>query len=1374
MENSSNQEEKLWKKNSGNIDEKIINYIDSLKIDNKFDKVNHEKYLESISKSNNKDLYFKLTLLYIEYIRKSNEILKKEFFTYIYHNIKYINEFDFEKDKNKDLLKDCESFVLNSVILFEKYEFDDNKDKDLKELHILISIVIYFLPSIFCKEIKEKKKYSLLLIIKGLLKINEFYSLKNIYLLNCINEFTFISFYKMFELDKIKNKNLKNFMGIYEQLIIQSINKDYKFIKMNLSFLFLIYRISLIEQLESTKRNINPKEEINKNNLEEEKKKKKIQIISSDKFKTRIVELFNNYSLNINLLTSFLLDILIGNFFQNINLEKNQNHFKNYFTLKNFIICSPENINKFFIEKNNENEEYIKNSEKKCYQFLLNENEKVKYDIKESIILGILDILSTDFYKNFFNGNLGISLEIIISKFKDLILDENSYFKENSYKYFIRFFYNSFLYNVNRMKKSLNNIIDILLFMGKNYKLKETQDELVLIETLIFDLFYHNLNLERDKFVKLFELIPINSLIMFGYCLDFKILNNDERDIEIFINLFLNINNNQLHNSFILIIFEKLKKQIKQEKKERKTKLEYVTLNILEKTLDIMIKESEINKQFIYYIIEIIIFMNFDNFSKIINIFFLNKYHLKNNLKIIEILYEIFWALNYSFQKDKMKQLLNIFLEEGKFDLIIPHILNYITFTHDDLIHLKNNNKFVNKFKFNPIPLLIIKQKENSNFIFFDLKNILNKYLEKNLNSLNEDILKIISKYIKSINFLNENSMKKIHHLFSNLNLEKTDYYTLEIYYNLNYFFSWLKIESFSFFNIEEKKDSLFDNLLKNIEKIPNNLNQLIIIYCFYINTLFENNFEINIYIEKLCDLLISIYQMNKTENCILLNLLFIFSFLKEIIKNFDNIYHKIVLIISLISFPENEFYLTESFYNNFQIKLPEKNEKYILKELNEEKKSLDKELYIKNFAVSLLLIYYSYSSKKTIFIQIYQNIENNFIKESNFCGLLVLENNLKILKKENISIRTIEQNLSGNEKQKGFYVLFNNNILISFSEKENQTTLLIINKFYSFQYIIDLSNSLFNNLTEEKQIEELTIILNNNKKENIIYYNSNYQISKENISKYILEYIINLGENKNILSEIKEISKDKIDSLYYLIQKIPFPMFNIYIIYQPFSLNQNLNEEVSETKTENYSKEFINCISKLGNLEIDKKTNITKIFFEDNNKMINLFLYDTLKKSQKDKINTLIKLKIIWIENTYKSLKDYLENCEQNKFYIFIFPKDDNLYEIKLRYKNLKLTHKNNKDSLVNSEKKELKNYKQELQSKYIFCEEILKEFLDEYFFKDIIINLNSESGIRYFKNLLVLLSSIIHYCTSIIEKNKFYSIEDERMNIIKSIIEN
>ena len=52
MENFSNQDEKSWKKNSGNIDEKIINYIDSLKIDNKFDKVNHEKYLESISKSN--------------------------------------------------------------------------------------------------------------------------------------------------------------------------------------------------------------------------------------------------------------------------------------------------------------------------------------------------------------------------------------------------------------------------------------------------------------------------------------------------------------------------------------------------------------------------------------------------------------------------------------------------------------------------------------------------------------------------------------------------------------------------------------------------------------------------------------------------------------------------------------------------------------------------------------------------------------------------------------------------------------------------------------------------------------------------------------------------------------------------------------------------------------------------------------------------------------------------------------------------------------------------------------------------------------------------------------------------------------------------
>ena len=347
------------------------------------------------------------------------------------------------------------------------------------------------------------------------------------------------------------------------------------------------------------------------------------------------------------------------------------------------------------------------------------------------------------------------------------------------------------------------------------------------------------------------------------------------------------------------------------------------------------------------------------------------------------------------------------------------------------------------------------------------------------MNNINNDFLKIISKQIKNKLSLNQNSISKIYNIITNqiiytskLNLENL----LNIYFNLNYYFSWSKINSFSYFNnLEGKKDSLLEILLNNIENINLNyhLNLIISIYQSYINSLYENAIKESscLYLEQFIDFLI--------------NILNSFSILKEIIINYDALFYKSVLIISLICFPENESYFIKEFLNKYNIKLPEKEkENYRNKKNTIESINNDQIIYTKNFGIHLLLYYLSHSKVKNELIKIFQQFpNNNSISETNFNKLFILQNDLNIIKKDNISLNKIKDILT-KMKEKIYYVLYKNNLLISYPESENLIILFIINNYYNFQYLIEISKSSFQSLTKEEQIIELTSILNKKKKQ--------------------------------------------------------------------------------------------------------------------------------------------------------------------------------------------------------------------------------------------------------------------------------------------------
>ena len=1339
------------------------------------DPVTLENNLESIRIQNkqNNYLYLVLTVIYLE---KYEKYIDKNFFIHIDNNIKYILEYNFENSTNKDFIKQCEKFVFFLSKVFGKGYI---KVLDIKQysnnLINLIPIIVYFLSKEFSQKKNIENKISFLLnIINGIKIISNLKDNNNPYLLDCLNGFTYFIFYNIFQYERI-NEIINILMDNIEYFITQQKNPNYKLKQINLALLFLIYKFSDLKNFEIKQRIKDLTNDITR------KKEIEICIKLSSKIKDTIINLFLNSSLNLN---TILLEILFGDFFNSINSKEDSYNYLNFILYNNYIIFSSVNYNKFFLK--NDYEKNIKESEKLFYEFLQNENYLNKYNIKELMLLGIYDIFSYNLYNIFVKEKSQISL--IISKIKDFIYDKNSYLKENFYSYLIIFLSNIIKNNNNfsEIKNSWNDILDILLFISENYSNENNKNDLISIETLIFEnILYNkdNFDLEKTKFIKLFELIPTNSLIMFGYIFDYKVSKKNENcendDLGNLINYYLNIKDIEHQSSFIFLILEKINMQLKKEKNKNKIKFEKIFCQNFEQFIDNILIQEKYIEHFSYYILKIIINMNYSeyNLSKIINTLYLEKYK-KYNCIIQKILYEIFWVLNYNFQKDKMKFLLNIYLEEDKFNLIFEIILLNINITDDGLVFLKNKNNLINKLKISPIPILNIKSNKNSNFVFLDIQSIFDKYLTKNMNNLNNNFIKTISKQIKNKFSINQNSISKIYKLFTNpilftsqLNFEKL----LKIYFNLNYYYSWTNENSFSYFNhIDEKKESLLKIVLSNIEN--NNLNLIISIYQFYINSLYENEIKENfsLYLEHFIDFLVNIYKVNKNDYLLLLNILNCMSLLKEIIINYDIICYKSILIISLICLPENESYFLKEFVDKYNIKFPE-NQKDNYKNKKNIIENNELIIYAKNFAIHLLLYYLSHTKVKKELITIFQQLpNNNSISEINFNKLFILQNDINIIKKDNISIKKIKE-IVEKMKEKISYTLNKNNLLISYPESENLIILFIINNYYNFQYLIEISKSSFKNLTNGEQLKELRKILNNKKNRKInskINYNSNRLILKNKLPNYLLQYILNIGNDK-IVNEIKEITQKDFSSLYDILSEFSRPKYNIYIIYNPPSLNENINTEmIYNNKKKKFSKEFLNFINNIGEIEIDKNSKELKIIFEDNNKIINLSLFDILKRDEIEKYNSSIKIEIIFMDYPNQYINEFLNNSSYfSKIYVFIFPREKNCYNIKIRYSNINHLKKELKISQNENIQENLKFI--QLKQKYKDIEEYFEKFLDEYLFKDIIINFNLKSGIRFFKHLIFVLSSKMDFLSKITNNNKkFIPIEEEKINKIKTIL--
>ena len=134
-------------------------------------------------------------------------------------------------------------------------------------------------------------------------------------------------------------------------------------------------------------------------------------------------------------------------------------------------------------------------------------------------------------------------------------------------------------------------------------------------------------------------------------------------------------------------------------------------------------------------------------------------------------------------------------------------------------------------------------------------------------------------------------------------------------------------------------------------------------------------------------------------------------------------------------------------------------------------------------------------------------------------------------------------------------------------------------------------------------------------------------------------------------------------------------------IIYNSFSFNENLNKkELLDKNKDNFSNEFLEFLSYLGDLEIEKDNGNIYLFYEDYINRVNLFLYDSLNNIEnRNNILSKSQIEIIWIDYPNQSINEYLNLITDiyNKVYIFIFPITKNLYKISLRIRSQNIENK-------------------------------------------------------------------------------------------------
>ncbi len=1346
------------------------------------------------AKNCSKKLYLKM---FIEIIKRDKSIFLNENFKenieFFKDQIDYITDNENIIDSNDmEFPNNCRVFTFELATQIKDFN-ELNEGNYLKKL---LHLILFCIPNLFTKNKSIKYDNSILLIyvLNGIKKISKIYYSNNQYLLNYIHEITILSCYKLFNNEKAITPHI--IYKLSSLLRIQLNNytnndkdiKDLNFKNINLCLLYFLYRFSY------TNSNLNSSEiKINK------KSKKKINDDKTEpKLLFKVIEeyIIKSYLFNPKLIYNFL-DIISGDFFTKISKEEKyvSNNYNNFLLSLNI----KEKMNLAFSLYNGDIIE-LNSFKETLYSFILNENFGDNHiNIKEMILAGLLSLykvypLDCDNYKS----KIYISNDILFYKIKTVLKEEKSIFNLNLYPLLISFLlYLIKNYNHN-LNDSWNDIINILIFLTQKTHSNGNNCIIEIVQEMSKLLLIGNLKCDINKFIELFNNINSDSIILYSIICNFlmsinNIENKDKTKYFIQKYVFNNSdnNNNSLIQSNFCLVLDKIKYYIKYEHNSIKQNYEKILCEYFVNILNFSFDNKNLNEYISCFIIECILYMNYsDNYINLINQLFNNN---KTKFDLDKILYDILWVLNYNFQKEKMERYLDLLLNGNmieKNSKLKEKVLINLIVTKDNLIHIKNYNQNIIKFKSNPIPILIANydfNNEKSIFILFDIKKIIKNIFDKFYNNRsNINIFNIILNNIENAITLNQESIYPIYTLFidSQILLKKNfklneDKLLLKIFTNLNYYFPWSNkffigrkedIELSSYFKeINYKKDNLFQSIF---HKMENNIcvQYFFPIYHFYFNTIYESNFDDinnhsnNPQIIEVLNYLSILYVNNKNITLILLNILYSYSFFQEIILNLNNNYilYQIILILCLIIFSDYEKFFIDKFKTELKINLPvenknKENEIFYSDDIKENDKEI---LFIKNFAKNLLYIYLSSINVKEELISIFKTFPNKNNNEFYYIlRMMKLEIELNIKKRNTCSLKKIKEILL-NKNSFGKYIIIEKTLLLAYPENDYKLTLIILNQFVNFQYLIELPKSNSKNLSDQEQIKKFNKIINNLNieiNENKTFSKTKYLNQKnyllfneENICKIILQYISDIVFNYTFsnIENISNINNENIEKIKNIIEIPIFNIYNVVIIYNSFSFNENLNKkELLDKNKDNFSNEFIEFLSYLGDLEIEKDNGNIYLFYEDYINRVNLFLYDSLNNIEnRNNILSKSQIEIIWIDYPNQSINEYLNLITDiyNKVYIFIFPITKNLYKISLRIRS------------------------QNTENKYSSLEESIINFIEQYFLTDFMINLFSPSGIRYFKKFIILLNERINFLNETLNSSSFLLIEDKINNEI------
>ena len=1343
------------------------------------------------SKYCSKKLYLKM---FIEIIQKEKSIFINENFheniEFFKDQIDYITNYNNSIDKkDMEFPKNCRIFTFKLATNIKDFNVF-NQDNYLKKL---LHLILFCVPNLFTNNQYMKCDNSILLIyvLNGIKKISKIYNPNNLYLLNYISEITILSCYKLFNIEKEITPHIIYKISTLLRIQLNNYNnfkdiKDLSFKNITLCLLYFLYRFSYTNsKLKSVEIEINKK----KNNKNYDNEQKLLY---------KVIEeyIIKSYSLNPNLIYNFL-DIISGNFFNKISKEgkyisNNYNNFLLSIDIKEKMNLMVPLYNREIIELNNCKENF--------YSFILNENFGENHmNIKEMILAGLLSLYQV-FPLYCFNDKFNIYMPyvLLISKIKNLLNEENSIFNLNLYPLLISFLLYLIKNYINNLNDSWNDIIDILNFLIYKIDKNSKNNIIEIVYEIAKLLLLGNLNCNIKKYIELCENINSDSIILNSIIGNMKISINNidyKDDTKYFIQkyIFNNLKNKNtiLVQSNFCLVLDKIKYYIKYEHNSIKQNYEGILCEYFDNIFEFSLENSNLNEYIFCFVIECILYMNYsNNYISLINNLFNNN---KKKFDLDILLYNILWVLNYNFQKEKMERYLDLLLNDNmteKNSKLKEKLLINLIITKDNLIHIKNDNQNIIKFKNSPIPILVTNYDYNNEkdiFILFDIKKIIKNIFDKLYNNQNTiNIFNIILTNIENAITLNQDLIYPIYTLFidsqillKNNFIQNNDKLLLQIFTNLNYYFPWSnkyfmgkkeEIELASYFKgIDYKKDTLFKNIFYQMKKYIS-LEYFFPIYRFYFNTIYESNIDdINDYsnnsqIIEVLNYLSILYVNNKNITLILLNILYSYSFFHEIIINLNNNYiiYQIILILCLIVYSDYEKFFIDNFKTQLKINLPEENKDidYEKNSSNDIKVNESEIFFIKNFAKKLLYIYLFSINIKEELISIFNTFPNKNNNEFNyFLRIMKLEVEFNIKNRNTCSPNKIKEILL-NKNSFGKYIIIEKTLLLAYPENDYQITLIILNELVNLQYLIEIPKSNSENLSDQEQITKLNKIINNINKEinqnktfsKTKYLNQQYYLlyNKENISKIILQYISDI-HFKNQFSKIENInnlSNENIDKIKNIFEIPIFNFYNVIIIYNSYSFNSNLNKkELFDKNKDNFSGEFIEFLSYLGDIKIEKDNKNIYLFYEDYIDKINIFLYDSFFNIENS--NILIsksQIEIIWMDYPNQSINKYLTTITDiyNKVYIFIYPITKNLYKISLRIRN------------ENSKKN------------YTSIEENIINFIEQYFLTDFMINIYSPSGIRYFRKLIILLNERINYLKEKLNNNSFVLIEDKINNEI------